>query len=249
MNAARVVAALGPADVRRVRRDNLLAWVIGLPVGAALLMRFGVPPLTGWLSSTYGFDLVPFYPVVGGYFVVVMMPIVLGFVVGFLLLDERDDDTLRALQVTPLSPVAYLAYRAGVPTLVSLLLMPALVPLAGLSPLGLGATLVVAVASAPLAPLFAFTLPAFARNKVQGFALVKLLGALMMLPVLAYVVPDPWRWLFGIVPSFWSLQTLWSLTDGGPLLSPSTLWPVIAVVYPAVLLVPLGHRFSRSLTA
>lgn len=245
MNAARIVSALGPIDVRRVRRDGLLGWMIAIPVGTALIMRFGVPPLTAWLAGTYDFDLTPYYPLIGGYFIVVMVPIVLGFVIGFLLLDERDDATLQALQVTPLSPVGYLTYRTATPTLLSLLLMFLLVPLAGLTTLGPLATVVVALASAPLAPLIAFLLPAFAQNKVQGFALVKLAGAVLMLPVLAFFVPGPWRWLAGIVPSFWSMETLWSLSEG------RQPWPPLAVAlgYPALLVVLLGRRFARGLVA
>lgn len=40
---------------------------------------------------------------------------VFGVVTGFLLLDERDDRTLTALQVTPLPLRAYIFYRVTVP--------------------------------------------------------------------------------------------------------------------------------------
>ena len=41
---------LGPVDLKNVRRDDLLIWVIVSPLLLALLYRFGVPPLTGLLS-------------------------------------------------------------------------------------------------------------------------------------------------------------------------------------------------------
>jgi fluoroquinolone transport system permease protein len=44
-------------------------------------------------------------------FLVVVMPALVGMVIGFLLLDQRDDQTLAALQVTPLTLNGYLIYR------------------------------------------------------------------------------------------------------------------------------------------
>ena len=57
-----------------------------------------------------GFDIVPYFPLVmGGY--LMTAPGMLGMVIGFLLLDERDARTLSALCVTPLSMRQYPAYR------------------------------------------------------------------------------------------------------------------------------------------
>lgn len=244
MRITAVLRALGPVDARRVWRDSLLGWMMAVPLATAVLMRFGVPALAAWLRGAHGFDLVPYYPVIGGYFIVVMVPVLLGYVIGFLLLDERDDATLQALAVTPLSPLGYLAYRALVPTVLSFALMMVSVPLAGLAQLDAGAVAILALSAAPLAPLFAFFLPAFARNKVQGFALAKFAGAAQMLPLLAFFIDGSWRGLFGIIPSFWSLETSWALTwERSPWLA-----LLVAVGYPALLLIPLGRRFTASIS-
>jgi fluoroquinolone transport system permease protein len=44
-------------------------------------------------------------------FVLLMTPMLAGIVVGFLLLDQRDDQTLTALQVTPRHTAAVLPRR------------------------------------------------------------------------------------------------------------------------------------------
>lgn len=46
-------------------------------------------------------------------------PDLVGMVIGFLLLDERDTQTLDALRVTPLSMRRYLAYRISAPLLIA----------------------------------------------------------------------------------------------------------------------------------
>ena len=88
--------------------------------------------------------------------------------------------------------------------------------LAGLVALD-GATLFLsAIAAAPLALLMALTLAAFAANKVQGFALVKGLGALFLPVALAWFVAMPAQLAFGLLPVYWPQKLCWMLIAGEP---------------------------------
>ena len=51
----------------------MLAWLTAFALTMALLMRWGVPPLTQLLQRQYAFDLVPYYPLLLG-FVALTMP-------------------------------------------------------------------------------------------------------------------------------------------------------------------------------
>jgi fluoroquinolone transport system permease protein len=98
------LTALMYADSRLLWRDPLLGWVL-LPVGLALLLRVLVPRAGEALLAAGGFDLAPYYSLImGGY--LMTAPGIVGMVIGFLLLDERDARTLTALRVTPLSITA-----------------------------------------------------------------------------------------------------------------------------------------------
>ena len=190
--AIAVVRALGPIDVRSVARDSMLRWLIGMPIVIALAFRWGVPAVSGVLAERYGFDLTPYYPLLTS-FLVLMVPTLMGSVVGFLLLDQRDDRTLTALQVTPLTVEGYLTYRIAVPILVSVPVMMASIAIADLVEMGFLPALVAAVQAAPTAPLYALFVGAFASNKVQGFALLKGVGVLTWPPVLAWFVTSDWQ--------------------------------------------------------
>lgn len=134
---------------------------------------------------------------------------------GFLLLDQRDDQTMAALLATPLSLGDYLRYRMIVLLVLCVALSCVIVPLAGLTettPLQLVVTSTVA---APLAPIYALFLGTLAGNKVQGFALVKMVGIVIVPCVAAYLVTGPWQNAFGLVPHYWSLKVFW-LFDAGP---------------------------------
>jgi fluoroquinolone transport system permease protein len=244
MNILQVWRALGPIDVRNVRRDPLLRWLVVLPLAAALAARWFLPSLLAQVEAFMQIPLLPYYPPFMAYALLLLGPMLAGVVVGFLLLDQRDDRTLFALQVTPLSLNNYLAYRLALPVLIGLLLSLVVLPLSGLVQLNLLHLLAVALAAAPLAPLFSLFLAAFAANKVQGFAIQKGLGVVMLPPVIAYFVPAPWHLLFGLVPTYWPAQVLWQAQSGS-----GQLWLFLSVglLVQGLLLWFLLRRFNRLL--
>ncbi|MCY4596832.1 MAG: hypothetical protein OXC19_18785 [Bryobacterales bacterium] len=211
--ATAVIRALGPIDAKSVMRDSMLRWLIGMPIVLALLFRWGVPVLRVLLVERYGFDLATYYPLLVS-FLVLMVPTLMGAVVGFLLLDQRDDRTLAALQVTPLTVEGYLLYRIAVPMVVSVGMMMAMIAITGLVTMGVVPALIASVQAAPVAPLYALFVGAFASNKVQGFALLKAAGILAWPPVLAYFVSSQWQVAFGIDPLYWPVKVFWMLESG-----------------------------------
>jgi fluoroquinolone transport system permease protein len=213
MNAVTVLRALGPIDLRGIARDSMLRWLVAMPILLALLLRWGVPAVAERLMREYSFDLLPYSPLIVSILVVVN-PMVAGSVIGFLLLDQRDDRTLSALQVTPLTLGGYLAYRMAAPVLVSVAMNMIALPLTGLVRIGPLPLLLVGLAAAPLAPGFALLLAAFANNKVQGFAIMKAAGIVNWPPVIAWFLPTVWQWAMGVVPTYWPVKLFWMLEAG-----------------------------------
>lgn len=245
MNMIQALQALGPIDIRGVRRDGALSWMVFIPIFSAFILRWGVPWLTDRLIEQYAFDLTPYYPVMLAYFFVVMAPVIFAVLMGFLLLDEKDDNTLIALQVTPLSLNAYLAYRITIPVLLTFVIMFLLFPISGLDDLSWGEILITAVAAAPLSPMFALFLASLAQNKVQGFALMKLSGFLLFVPVFAYFTTSAWELLFGLIPTYWPMKVYWLLTSGQS--EGVWLYVVVAVLYQTAVTAFFARRFNKAL--
>jgi fluoroquinolone transport system permease protein len=240
MNLVRLYRALGPIDLKNVRRDSMLVWLPLMPPFVALLARWGIPALTDWLQAQVGFDFTPYQPLIMSFF----MPLPAGFVgviTGFLLLDERDDQTLTALMVTPMPLTGYLTYRLSMPLVASTLLALVTYPLVGLLPLPWLTLLLIALLSGFAAPLLALVLASLAANKVTGLALQKMLGTLLFLPVVAYFLPEPWQWLAGIFPTYWPMKLFWLAAAGQPYLLPLMIGILINSVY-LVLFVRLFDR-------
>jgi fluoroquinolone transport system permease protein len=242
--AFRLLRTLGPIDLRSIGRDNLLRWMFIIPIVLAVIARWGLPLITNRLETVTGFDLSSFYPFILSYFFVLMLPMIFGILIGFLLLDERDDDTLTALQVTPMTPNAYLAYRITIPMALSFVLLPVLVWLTGLTKVPIKDLLIVSIAAAPLAPIFALFLAGFAENKVQGFALMKGLGAVLIIPMASYFAAPPLQFLFGIFPTYWPVKLFWELGAGSP---NAWVFLVVGLAYQALVLYYLLRRFNKVL--
>jgi fluoroquinolone transport system permease protein len=201
------------ADSRMLWRDPVLGWILALPIGLALLLRPLIPRVQEALLAEVSFDLTAFYPLVmGGY--LMTAPGMVGMVIGFLFLDERDARTLTALRTTPLSMRQYLGYRVALPLLLGTISTLIGYPLTGLTPLPLTSLLPIVIVAGLSAPLLALVLAVAAPNKVAGFAVVKVLNAVNLLPIVAYFVPPPVQFAAGIFPTYWPMRALWSAAVG-----------------------------------
>jgi fluoroquinolone transport system permease protein len=187
--------------------------VILLPIGLALLLRVLIPRAGEVLRVATGFDLVPYHSLImSGY--LLTAPGIVGMVIGFLLLDERDARTLDALRVTPLAMEWYLVYRLSLPLLLGLASTLVGYPLARLAPLPTADLVAITFVAGLTAPTLTLLLATVAPNKIAGFALVKVMNTVNLLPVVAFFVPLPYQWLAGVFPTYWPMRALWSASAG-----------------------------------
>lgn len=241
MNVFTVFKALGPIDARNLHRDSMLRWMLFGPLAIAIIFRYLWPWATTQVQGQFGLDLRAYYLLLYG-FLVLMCPVMYGIVGGFLLLDERDDRTLTALQVTPLPLTHYAAYRMSTPALIGILITPLALWIIGVHDLSLPEMVLVALVAAPLAPLTMFFLAVYAANKVQGLALVKASGFVLMVPLVAWFVSMPWQLAFGLAPTYWPVKVYWALAAGEP---DTWFYVLVGIGLQLVLLYGLRRRFKK----
>jgi len=197
----RTVLGLLPADLARLARDELLAWMPAVPVIMALAVRLGASPVLAALGLraelaqewSARIDVTAFG---------IVVPVLIGTVVGFMLLGEKEDRVWDALAVTPVSLRGYLAWRAAGASLVAVGACAMCLRIGGLNDLGIARVCGVALAAAPLAGATALGLACWTTDTVQGFAAVKLSLVVLILPA---VLPGAGigGWLLAVVPSWW----------------------------------------------
>jgi fluoroquinolone transport system permease protein len=234
--------AFGLNDLRNVKREALLFYMLIIPPLMVVVLRLVLPWATASISETFGFDLASYYPMILSFFFVLQIPLLFGVLVGLLVLDERDDDTLTALRVTPISMMGYALYRGGAAVFLSFAYVLITLRFSGFAPPSLlPAMATVAFLSGLLSAVFATVLATFAANKVEGMAVTKGLATLMLGPLAAYFIHSDWQILFGLLPTYWPAKAFWVASEG------ETFWPyaLVGLAYILLLLVVFSRRFRR----
>jgi fluoroquinolone transport system permease protein len=234
------LAGVVRADTKRITRDPFLLFMIGYPWGIAVLLHEALP----WLNARFAdrFSLSDYYPI-AACLVAVLVPYTMGLVLGFQLLEEKDEGSLVAVAVTPFSLDRYFVYRTMLYGLVSLPLVLVLHALLAVVAVPPAQVAVVAVAATPMAPLMALIISGFAGNQVEGFAVMKGAGVLLVGPLGSFFIPRPWDLLVGILPTYWPIKAYFAAVDGAG----SLFWAATAVslLYPSACVAVLYRRFRR----
>jgi fluoroquinolone transport system permease protein len=233
MQTLTLLRTLTAADSKGISRDPLLRIMALAPILLAIAVRFGLPPAIQLLDTQMGIASSVVVTQLAGYILLVLPPMLCGMLVGFLLLDQRDERSLQALRVTPLPLAHYLAYRLSMPFVLGIITSAAALLIGGVVTQPFWMILAITWAAAPFAPLTALALSTLAANKVQGLALQKLLSLPLLLPVLGNLLPAPWNLAALVAPTYWPAALLWQLQAGS---HPDWVFWGLALLYQGALI-------------
>ena len=241
----RAIRVLVPSDLRLIWRDGfLLSFLIFVMPLAALGLHWLAPYVGGLVAQWV--ELEPYYGLILANAVIAGEPVMLGFVVGLLFVEERDEGTLLALQSSPLSLRIFLGYRLVAAMMLNIVLTVIGIELANLVTVS-WLELVASAALASLAiPIIALVYAAFIKNKVQALMLLKPVQIWGWLPTLLYFVPEPWNWIASVPgPAYYPMRLFWTAAEGQ-----AEWWILVpGVVVPGMALVWLFRRFERTVYA
>lgn len=231
------VSKLFVNDLRNIIRDRLLLYTaLLIPLIIIIFTRLVIP----WLSENI-IPLQQYYPLLF-MLIVITIPMMFGFVTGFLIMDERDENLLTVLRVMPISRSAYLIYRMAFMSVLSfiyILLFPALT---GLIDISLFDYLPIGVLLALFTPVMGLIANIVANNKVQAFAVFKMLGGVFFLPLFAFFIKSDLKYIFGIIPNFWTFMALDKLLNTG---AQDVVFLGIGFILHIVLLALLFYLFNK----
>lgn len=181
----------------------LIACIVG-PILMGMAFCFGIPPLEILLCNYFNVSAIlsPYY-IIFDLLLSIMTPILFSFAGVLVILDEIDCGMAKYYGVTPVGKSGYLASRISVPSLLALVYNITLLKIFSLSKISLLFCILLSISGTLLAIITALFVVAFAKNKIEGMALVKLCGLLILGVPASYFILEPIRYLFGILPSFW----------------------------------------------
>ncbi len=241
----RAMRVMAPNDVRLIWRDGFFMSFIIVVIPLASLGLHWLVPFVGDLVAQW-VELEPYYGLILANVVVAGEPVLLGFVIGVLFIEERDEGTLLALQASPLSLRSFLGYRLVMAMVLNVLLTMIAVLLANLVSISWLELLASAALASLAVPIVALVYVVYIKNKVQALMLLKPVQMWGGVPVLLFFVPTPWQWIGSVLgPLYYPMRLFWSATDG------LTEWWLLVpgFIIPGVALLWLLRRFERTVYA
>ncbi|MCD4710000.1 MAG: hypothetical protein K8R52_04080 [Bacteroidales bacterium] len=197
-----------PYDYKLLKGDPMLILSLMVPFILWALMHFLFPLLEGVVMQQWSVDISPYYRQAGTFFLM-LIPMMMGLVYGFILLDERDGGIITAISITPTGKSGYLKLRMGIPLTLSCIFIILFLLLLGLTgTLDILQLIVISLLISSQSLILLLVLGAFADNKIMGLAISKGFGILLVGPLLDYALPTPFNWIGAYSPIFWASRSL-----------------------------------------
>jgi fluoroquinolone transport system permease protein len=229
-------------DFVQIRKDPLLILSSIVPVLIWALVEFGFPFLQEIILNYLNYNIeIHYYKTV--VFFVPLIPMMLGMVFGFMLLDERDEGIITTISVTPFGKTGYFKLRMGLPFVFSFLVISIFSLMLNLSDIiSFWQIILFAFITSLNAPIMLLFLAAFADNKVEGMAISKGFGLLLSAILIDYLVVSPYDWLAAYSPIFWIERAIFSSNLTG-----FSIYIFIGLITHILLLAWLFKKFQRKI--
>jgi fluoroquinolone transport system permease protein len=185
-----------------IRRDPMLLLLLFAPWLSGAALGLGLPLLAPLVSSAFHYDITRWYKL-ADMLNLMLTPMMAGMLSGFLMLDERDEGVGVYYSVTPIGGAGYLVSRLALPVLWSIVVAPLLMAIFSLSHPSLLRIVAVAAIGGLAAAAQALLLIAFAGNKVEGLAVSKMMGLILLPVVIPFFTKSPWTTFAGVFPAYW----------------------------------------------
>ncbi|GAA4453759.1 hypothetical protein GCM10023189_19290 [Nibrella saemangeumensis] len=234
--------ALSATDFRSTFREPIFRGILAFPLLCFFIIRWGVPLL------------VEQFPIMAPYRLVLLMwgclqsATMFGFIYGFLLLEEKEENLWQVIRVLPVSGIRLTFSRLLVGLVVSALVNFTLIHWGRIAQFPPSIEILLALQFSLGAPLIALWLGAMAKNRIEGLAQMKILNTLLISPGLIYFILHPAAHITGLVPTYWTFRSM----EAGARLNQTGLTSFfvyygIGCAFYALVLYLLNRRLQQSL--
>lgn len=190
--------------IRQISKDSMLLVVLIAPILAAFFFRFGIPIierlLTAYLQET---AILSSYYLLFDLFLSMLTPYMFCFASAMVMLTEYDENMTSYLAVTPIGKKGYILSRLVFPAAISFLGSVLLLLYFSLTEWSMTMIVLICLLTSLASIAVALLVFSVSHNRVEGMAMSKLSGLMMMgLPVPFFLLSSV-QYLFAVLPSFW----------------------------------------------
>lgn len=190
--------------IRQVLNDSMLAAVCCASIFSAFFIRFGIPAVDNVLNRYFQKETnLSEYYLLFDLLLALVTPYMLCFASAMMMLTEYDENIAGYLAVTPVGKKGYILSRLAFPAVIAIVISTALMHWFSLTVWPVWMVLLTCLLTSLTSVAVALLLFTFSHNRVEGMAMAKLSGLLILgLPV-PFFLSSGVQYLFSPLPSFW----------------------------------------------
>lgn len=190
--------------IRQITSDSMLLVVCIAPILAACFFRFGIPVVERLLCSYFQeTSILSGYYLLFDIFLSVVTPYMFCFASSMVMLTEYDENMTNYLAVTPVGKQGYILSRILFPAVLAFLASVLLMHYFTLTAWSFLMIVLTCLSTALLSSTVSLLVFSVSHNRVEGMAMAKLAGVMMLgLPV-PFFLTSAAQYLFAPLPSFW----------------------------------------------
>lgn len=190
--------------IKQISRDLMLLIVCITPFLAGTFFKVGVPIAEKMLCEYFGYPqiMTPYYYIFD-WLMAILPGMMFAFVGALVALGEIDDRIAGFMAVTPVGLGGYLVSRLVFPAIASSVVGIFVVCVFGLSQMSMISIIILCVSSGIMGISVALLILAISTNKVEGMAIGKIAGLIIMGIFVPIVFHTPMQYIAGVLPAFW----------------------------------------------
>lgn len=228
-------------ELKKWLRDPMMRFMLFYPLLFGVIGRYVLPAIAE--TASFSIEQNADFIIAA---LILMTPLIFGAIIGFSVLEDRDDHIIDSVKVTPLNINQFISFRLIIVYLFSFAACIYVMWFSAIGSLPLKDMILIAFLASLSAPMTGLLINVFAHNKIEGFAIMKLIGTIIILPVIALFFTDYKELFFAVIPAFWPAKMISSIVRGEEFMYLGyTLYFWIGLVYVVILNIFSYNRFSR----
>lgn len=190
--------------IKEIWADIMLAAMLFIPVIMGLVFRFAIPVIENEICNQLNCSeyLAPYY-MIFDLFLIIATPLMFVYSGVMVMLGELDNGIARYLVVTPLGKRGYVMSRVGISAAIAVVYSFVLLLAFHISDMTFVQMLVCSIVAGAIGILISFFIVAVAHNKVEGMALTKFSGLLLIGVIVPFFLKAPMKYIASFLPTYW----------------------------------------------
>jgi fluoroquinolone transport system permease protein len=190
--------------INQIAKDAMLIMATLAPILLGLFIKYLIPYIETLLVEYFEVpSILQNYYLIFDLFLATLSPIMFSFIAAMVILGEIDDKISNYMAVTPLGTNGYLFSRIGISSVIGFVVTILAVKIFALTSIRFTTIIGLSLLSAMIGIIVGFMVVSLSTNKVEGMAISKLSGLIIIGIFPPFFIKDNLQYATGIIPSFW----------------------------------------------